>query len=77
MIKLYTSIHCQSCEEARKYLSDKNIAFTEVNITGDVNLQKELLEKSGQFGVPVIEINGMIIVGFNEKAMAAMLEVVV
>ena len=74
MIKLYTSIHCPSCENARNYLNNKKIDFTEVNITGDVNLQKELIKKTGQLGVPVIEVNGIMIVGFNKEALSQMLD---
>lgn len=50
------------------YLREKNIDFKEVDVSADVNAAREMIEKSGQRGVPVIDIDGTIIVGFDETA---------
>lgn len=50
------------------YLREKNIDFKEVDVSADVNAAREMIEKSGQRGVPVIDIDGTIIVGFDQTA---------
>lgn len=52
---------------AKDYLSSKNIAYTEVDVSTDRERQQELVTKSGQFGVPVIDVDGKIIVGFDKR----------
>ena len=74
MIKLYTATPCLSCERARNYLKDKKIQFKEINVDGNVKAQHELIEKSGQIGVPVIDIDGVLMIGFNKTAMEQILK---
>lgn len=50
------------------YLREKNVDFKEVDVSADVNAAREMIEKSGQRGVPVIDIDGTIIVGFDQTA---------
>jgi glutaredoxin-like YruB-family protein len=51
---------------AKEYFKSKNIKYKEVNVQEDHKAAEEMIEKSGQMGVPVIEIDGKIIVGFNK-----------
>ena len=55
-------------------MKSKKVEFEILNIENDDNLANEMIEKSGQFSVPVIEIGGKIIVGFNKPAIAAAIE---
>ncbi|MFO7928824.1 MAG: glutaredoxin domain-containing protein [Candidatus Humimicrobiaceae bacterium] len=64
---IYSTITCPYCRRAKDYLNSKNIEFEEIDVSKDKHRLKEMIEKSGQMGVPVIEINGNIIVGFNKK----------
>jgi glutaredoxin-like YruB-family protein len=64
-ITIYSTPTCHFCHQAKEYLKSKDIAFEDVNVAGNVEKQKELVAKSGQFGVPVIDIDGKIIVGFD------------
>lgn len=64
-ITIYSTPTCHFCHQAKEYLTAKNIPFEDVNVAGNVEKQKELVAKSGQFGVPVIDIDGKIIVGFD------------
>ncbi len=64
---IYSTITCPYCRRAKDYLNSKNIEFEEIDVSKDKGKLKEMIEKSGQMGVPVIEINGNIIVGFNKK----------
>ncbi len=59
---------------AKEFLKSKKVEFEILNIENDDNLANEMIEKSGQFSVPVIEIGGKIIVGFNKPAIAAAIE---
>jgi len=53
---------------AKDYLKSKNVKFKEINVGKDPKAAREMIEKTGQMGVPVIEINGKIIIGFNRMA---------
>jgi len=52
----------------KDYLKDKNISFTDVDVAADQAQVEEMVKKSGQMGVPVVDVNGQIIVGFNRPA---------
>jgi len=64
-VRIYTTSHCPYCTMAKKFFESKGISFEEVNVEQDQQKAAEMVEKSGQMGVPVIEINGEIIIGFN------------
>jgi len=66
IINIYTTQTWPWCHRAKEYLSRKGIAFTDFDVTKDREKAKEMIQKSGQMAVPVIEINGEIIVGFNQ-----------
>lgn len=65
MVKIYTTQTCPYCEMAKKYFKEKNICYEECDIAGDEKAREEMIAKSQQMGVPVIDINGAIIIGFN------------
>lgn len=67
-VKVYSTPTCPWCQKAKEYLKDKGIEFMDVNVAEDAQGRTEMVEKSGQMGVPQIEINGKIIVGFNQEA---------
>ena len=64
-ITMYTTPTCGFCHMAKKYLESKNVEFDAKDITTDEESYKEVLDKSGQLGVPVIDIEGTIVVGFD------------
>mgnify|MGYP001128647254 FL=1 len=65
-ITLYSTPSCGFCVKAKQYFRDQHIPFTEHNVATDQRKAEEMVRKSGQMGVPVIDINGKIIVGFNQ-----------
>jgi glutaredoxin 3 len=67
-VKIYTTNHCPYCIMAKEYFKQHSIKFTEVNVEESEKAAEEMIEKSGQMGVPVIDIDGQIIVGFNKPA---------
>ena len=65
-IKVYSTPTCSWCTVAKKYLASKNVPFEDVDVSRDREAAMEMVQKSGQRGVPVIDINGNIIVGFDQ-----------
>jgi glutaredoxin 3 len=67
-IKVYTTTTCPYCHMAKDYFKKHKVKFTEVDVGEDKKAAEEMVEKSGQMGVPVIDIDGKIIVGFDKNA---------
>lgn len=64
-VKIYTTPTCPYCKSAKKFLKENNVKFKEFDVTKDDKARGEMVEKSGQIGVPVIEVNEEIIIGFD------------
>lgn len=67
-VKIYTTPTCPWCKKTKEWLQEKKIKYTEYNVVADEKARKEMLKKSGQLGVPVLDIDGQIIVGYNPEA---------
>ncbi|MEM7819757.1 MAG: glutaredoxin family protein [Candidatus Aenigmatarchaeota archaeon] len=67
-IKIYTTSSCPYCIMAKEFLKQRNVKFEEINVEDNREAALEMIEKSGQMGVPVLDINGKIIVGFDKTA---------
>lgn len=65
-ITIYSTATCHFCKLAKEFMTANNIPFTEYNVGTDLERRKEMVEKSGQMGVPVIDVGGKILVGFEE-----------
>jgi len=65
-IKIYTTPTCAFCKMAKEYFKSKELSYEEYDVSKDIPRQKEMIEKTGQFGVPVIDIDGKIITGFDK-----------
>ncbi|MEE8440725.1 MAG: glutaredoxin domain-containing protein [Spirochaetia bacterium] len=65
-VTLYSTPSCSFCRKAKDFFRTNHVRFTEYNIAQDRRRADEMVRKSGQMGVPVIDINGKIIVGFNQ-----------
>lgn len=72
-ITIYSAVWCGFCHMAKDYLTKKDITFTEIDIEKDPKFAQEAVDKSGQMGIPVIDINGTIIVGFDRPKIDAAL----
>ncbi len=66
MIKIYSTPTCVYCKMAKEFFKKNNLAYDEVNVAEDQAAREEMVNKSHQLGVPVIDANGKILVGFNE-----------
>jgi len=67
-VKVYSTATCPWCHKAKEWLKEHKIKFTNVDVGTDQKAADKMVEKTGQRGVPVIEIDGKMIVGFDEKA---------
>jgi glutaredoxin 3 len=67
-VKVYSTPTCPWCTRAKDYLKSKNVDFDDVDVSVDRAAATEMIRKSGQRGVPVLDIDGNIIVGFDQKA---------
>ncbi len=65
-VTIYSTPTCPYCLQAKEYFKEKGVKYTEHNVADDQDKTKEMVDKSGQMGVPVLDINGTIIVGFDK-----------
>ena len=63
------------CNLAKTFFKANNIAYTEYDVAADKSKREEMVEKSGQLGVPVIDVAGQVVVGFDEKVLRELLSV--
>lgn len=66
-IIIYSTPTCGYCRMAKEYLTSKSVPYTDVDVSADRAKQEELVKKTGQFGVPVIEVDGKLIIGFDKR----------
>lgn len=72
-VTIYTTPTCAFCHAAKEWMKQNNVAFNEVDVSRDPNGVKKLIDLSGQLGVPVIDVDGSIIVGFNRPTLESTL----
>ncbi len=68
-IVVYSTPTCPHCKRAKQFLEDRGIPFQVVDVAGDKAAREEMIRKSGQMSVPVIEIDGVVTVGFDEAGL--------
>lgn len=72
-VQIYSTPTCVYCKHAKEYFTENNIAFTEHDVAADLEARKDMVEKTGQMGVPVIDIDGEITIGFDKARLAGLL----
>ena len=72
-ITIYSTPSCHFCHMAKDFFKEKNISYTEYDVSFDLDKRKEMVDKSGQMGVPVIIINNELTVGFDQAKISSML----
>ncbi len=65
-VMIYTTPSCTWCQKAKEYFKDQNIDYEEIDVSRNRQQAQEMIRKSGQMGVPVIDIEGEIIIGFDQ-----------
>jgi len=71
---IYTTPTCPWCQATKEYLRAREIDFEEIDVSADPAAAQEMIDKSGQMGTPVLDIDGEIIVGFNKPEIDRLLE---
>ena len=66
-VVVYSTPTCVYCKMAKDYFKEHNVMYEEKDVTMDMDAQEEMIEKSGQMGVPVIDIDGDIVIGFDKE----------
>ena len=74
-VNIYSTPTCHFCHEAKDFFTAHNVKFNDYNVGTDLEKRKEMIQKSGQMGVPVISIDDDIVVGFDEPRLRELLEV--
>ena len=72
-VTIYSTPSCHFCHMAKDFFKEKNIAYTDFDVAGNPEKRKELIEKSGQMGVPVILIDNEMVIGFNKPKIVQLL----
>ncbi|MFA6160910.1 MAG: glutaredoxin family protein [Patescibacteria group bacterium] len=73
-VTIYTTPTCPYCKLAKDFFKEKGVPFTEIDVAADPAAANEMVKKSGQMGVPVIEVNSQIVVGWNQSALQDIME---
>ncbi len=73
-VKIYTTPTCTWCAKAKEFFKEHKVKFEEINVSTDLKAREKMIEMTGQRGVPVIEIDDTIIVGYDEAALREALE---
>ena len=74
-IKIYSTPACPYCRKAKKFFDENKLLYSDVDVSRDAEAVQKMIDKSGQMSVPVIEINGEIIIGFDEKKIKDLLNI--
>jgi glutaredoxin 3 len=72
-VTIYSTPTCHFCHMAKDFFSEKGVQYTEYNVANDLEKRKEMMEKSGQMGVPVITVGDELIVGYDQERLAQLL----
>ena len=75
MVKVYSNSTCPYCVTLKEFFKEHNIEFEDIDVSQDEKARDEMVEKSGQMGVPVIDINGEIVVGFDKEKISQLLKI--
>ena len=72
---IYSTPVCPYCVTLKEFFKKHNIQFEDIDVSKDKETQEEMIKKSGQMGVPVVEIDGEIVVGFDKEKIIKLLNI--
>jgi glutaredoxin-like YruB-family protein len=64
-VKIYSTPTCPWCRKTKEFFKENNIDYEDIDVSSNKDAQKEMIDKSGQMGVPVVDIDGTIIAGYD------------
>ena len=74
-VKIYSTPTCPYCKLAKEFMTEKGVEYENVDVSTDQEGAQEMIKKSGQMGVPVIDVDGKIVVGFDKEQLGKLLGV--
>lgn len=74
-VLIYTTPTCGFCKLTKQFFKENNVKYTEKDVTIDQAAQDEMIKRSGQMGVPVIDIDGQLVIGYNRDRLAELLKI--
>ena len=74
-VTIYSTPTCHFCAMAKEYFKANNVSYQEFDVATDSEKRKEMMDKSGQLGVPVILVDDQVVVGFNRSRLAKLLDI--
>jgi len=75
MVNIYTTPTCVYCQMAKEFFKENNVSYQEHDVSSDAKAREEMINKSGQMGVPVIEVEGEIVIGFDKEKLMELLDI--
>lgn len=72
-VTIYSTPNCKYCALAKEFFKEKSVTYEEHNVAADSERRAEMIEKSGQMGVPVITIGNNLVIGFNKPVITQLL----
>ena len=75
VVRVFSTVWCPYCKMAKDFLKDHNVKFEDINVQEHPERAEEMIRISGQTGVPVIDANGKIIIGYNREAIKQALKI--
>ena len=72
-VTIYSTPVCHYCQAAKEYFKEHNVVFTEHDVASDTDKRQEMIEMTGQMGVPVIRIGDDVVIGFDEQKVSELL----
>ncbi len=72
-VTIYSTPTCVFCNMAKKFFTSNNVSYTEHNVASDLEKRKEMIDKTGQMGVPVIDLGSEVVIGFDEDRIRSVL----
>ncbi|MBL7084616.1 MAG: glutaredoxin family protein [Candidatus Omnitrophica bacterium] len=72
-VKVYSTPTCPYCIRLKDFLKQNNVAFEDIDLSSNQQAAQEMIDKTGQMGVPVVDIDGEIVVGFDKERISQLL----
>ncbi|MDA3792382.1 MAG: glutaredoxin family protein [Elusimicrobia bacterium] len=74
-VKIYSTPTCPFCKKVKKFMDDNDVKYTNYNVADNQDKAQEMIDKSGQMGVPVIDVDGQLVLGFNKEKLKELLDI--
>jgi glutaredoxin-like YruB-family protein len=74
-VRVFSTVSCPYCITLKAFLKERDVEFEEIDVSQDEKSLKEMIEKSGQMGVPVVDVDGQIVVGFDKEKICQILNI--